>query len=385
MKIVVVGAGASGLIAAINAARDNNEVIILEHTKKLGSKIKVTGNGKCNLSNLSTDETKYNNKEFAKTVLEKVSVKDTIEFFYERGLTVREKDGYLYPMSEQAANVVNVLFNEIQRLKVSIIYDYHIHKIEKDANGFVIIGNDKIKCDKVIIATGGKSAAKTGSDGTGYKLAIELGHRVNKPLPGLAAMICNDSFFKEVSGVRVKAEISIYSKGELLHKEKGELQLTDFGVSGIPAFNCCRHIAFALHKKEDVTCIIDFLPEMSKKDIEKFLKLQIDKGNEELFALNGLLNSKLSCAILKRKEQLGINIVECIKYFKANVVKTKSFDNAQVTCGGVDVSEICPDTMESLLIKDLYFAGEIIDIDGECGGYNLQFAWSSGTIAGKSC
>lgn len=392
MKVVVVGAGAAGMMAAIQAAQNKNEVIIIEHMDRPGKKIKVTGNGKCNLSNYAMDEWKFSNPEFVKEVFEIFSLDDTISFLNEAGLMLRERNGYIYPMSEQAANVVNTLVNRINLLGIKVIYNCDVREIEKNDRGFIVKADKSFICDKVIIACGGKSAAKTGSDGSGYKLAINLGHRVNKPLPGLCGMICKDDIFSKIQGVRAKAKLILYIEGNLTYEESGELQMTDYGVSGIPAFNASRIATLALHKKEDVYIKIDFLPELKKTDVEEFIVTQLKKGNSLINTLKGMLNDKIANAFYEQVNEISTdettkikNVISMIKEYQIKVVKVKSFDQAQVTCGGVNVSEINPKTMESYIVNGLYFAGEILDVDGMCGGYNLQFAWSTGAIAGKSC
>lgn len=393
MKVCVIGAGAAGLMSAIFAAKNGNDVTVLEHTAKAGTKIRATGNGKCNLTNERVSKDKYNHPDFVDKVLNEFSLKDTKDFFYESGLMLRERDGYVYPMSEQAATVVDILLSEVHKLGIQLKTSFVITRIYKEEQQFIINGTENLKCDKLIIATGGKAAPKMGSDGSGYQFAKAFGHKIVKPFPGLTGLVCNDTNCKSFAGVRSKGKIFLNVCGNTVYEEMGEIQFTEYGVSGIPVFNCCGHLRDALHNREKITVAIDFLPNLSKDDLLKFINMQIEKGKSILFAMKGLLNSKIANGIYekinktydkKSKEFIEV-IVNEIKYYEIDVIETRNFEQAQITCGGVKVSEINPATMESLITKGLFFAGEIIDADGLCGGYNLQFAWSTGAIAGKNC
>lgn len=393
MKVCVIGAGAAGLMAAIFAAKNGNNVTILEHTSKVGTKIKVTGNGKCNLTNERVSKDKYNNQEFTEKVLNEFSLKDTKDFFYESGLILRERDGYFYPMSEQAATVVDVLLSEVHKLKIDIKTDFVTKSIYKEKNHFTINGTETLRCDRLIIATGGKAAPKTGTDGSGYKFAMDFGHKIAEPFPGLTGLVCKDNNCRKFTGVRSKGKVFLNVGEKTVFEEKGEIQFTDYGVSGIPVFNCCGYLRNAFQRNEKVTIAIDFLPDMSKSDILKFINTQLDKKKSILFAIKGLLNAKIANGIYekittvydKKSNEFVNAIIDEMKNYEMDVMGTGNFEHAQVTCGGVETSNINPNTMESLIVKGLFFAGEVIDVDGLCGGYNLQFAWSTGAIAGKNC
>lgn len=393
MKVCIIGAGAAGMLAAINAASEKNEVFILEHMSKCGSKIRVSGNGKCNLTNKLVSKEKYNNQDFADIVLNEFSVEDTKKIFYNCGLMLKEKNGYYYPMSEQAASVIDVLQSELYKKNIKLITDFNIKTIHKKEDKFIIEGNEKIIADKLIIATGGMSASKTGSDGSGYDYAKKFGHKIIEPVPGLTGIVCNNKVCKSFAGVRTKASITSYVEGIMVYKETGEVQFTDYGLSGIPIFNCCNYISKSLYQKEDVKIIVDFLPDINVEDIENFIAVQKNNGKSVLYALKGMLPSKIANGVYeiivnkckKDSEDFIPTIIKSIKEFEFDAKETRDFEQAQVTCGGVDLTEINPKTMESKLVENLYFAGEVVDINGLCGGYNLQFAWSSGAIAGKSC
>lgn len=388
MRVVVIGAGAAGLTAAICAAKNGDKVTIIEHENKPGKKIAVTGNGKCNITNSKLSvENYYGDREFIRTVLNRFDCKDTIDFFEEMGVICYEKRGYYYPMSNQAVTVVNHLREYAYNLGVSIKTNNDVKDIRCQGDNFVLDIGIEIPCDKLIIATGGMAAPKTGSDGSGYEFAGKFGHSIVEPKPALTGLVCADSPLKKASGVRVKAKVSIYDSKAA---DIGEVQITDYGISGIPVFNISRMAEYG------TKIIIDFLPEYTYQDVYERIKTlcKIDEKGFISTALNGLFHEKLVTAFLKAakiepatkciditEKQIAL-FCDLIKAFSMIVSKRKGVDYAQVTQGGVSTNEINPNTMESLLQKNLFFAGEIIDVDGRCGGYNLQFAWSTGMIAG---
>lgn len=388
MKVVIIGAGAAGLMAAITAAECGHKVTVIEHENKPGKKINVTGNGKCNITNSAlTPDKYYGNKDFINNVIERFNYKDVLNFFENMGVYCYEKNGFYYPLSNQAVTITNALYNEALSLGVTIKTNNNVKSVTKKDDGFVLdIGID-LFCDKLIIATGGMVAPKTGSDGSGYELAKALGHTIVKPCPALTALVCDEKL-KKASGVRVKAKVQIKDKNI---KDLGELQVTDYGISGIPVFNISRSV----NEKENV--IIDFAPDYTYDEVKILLEKILKRRDKMpvLTALNGLFNEKLAAVFLKEiKLQSNVKctdvidkitmLCDIIKSFEVTVKRKKGFDFSQVTSGGVNTSEINRDTMESLICPNLYFAGEIIDVDGRCGGYNLQFAWSSGYIAGES-
>lgn len=387
MNVVIIGAGAAGLTAAICGAKNGDNVTVIEHESKPGKKIAITGNGKCNITNRNVSSEKYyGDKKFIETILAQFHYKDTLEFFENIGVFCYEKNGCYYPNSSQAVTIVNSLRDYALNLGVAIKTNNSVKKIKKKNCQFVIDIGIPLTCDKLIIAAGGMAAPKTGSDGSGYLLAEQFGHTIIEPRPALTGLICDNSL-KKASGVRVKAKVSI-DNTEIF--DEGELQITDYGISGIPVFNISRMT------ETGTGIIIDFLPDDTYERIsEKIKKIFMVRPKSSVFhALNGLLNEKLSNAILMKMNFNGSTlcenisdedikmIVNIIKGFKITVQKRKGFDFAQVTEGGVCTQEIDPNTMESRICENLYFAGEIIDVDGICGGYNLQFAWSSGYIAG---
>ena len=406
-QVVIIGAGASGMTAAIMAARNGAAVTVLEQNEKPGKKICATGNGKCNFSNLAMPEDAYRgiHPEFVKDVFERFSVKDTVEFFKELGIFPLDRNGYLYPNSDQASSVLDVLRDEVERRKIRVFLNCQIREIRKKKDGFQIVTDQGVKeADAVVLATGSKAAPVTGSDGSGYRLAESLGHSVISPLPALVQLRCAEKHYRQLSGIRTDARVEIYSSAKngswnFEAEDRGEVQLTDYGISGIPVFQVSRYAAVALHNKKNVKAVIDFFPQLDMEETKTMMaerKRRLDGRSAEGF-LTGMLNKKLALALLKLSgiataepveavdQKRFQRLIQVIKQYETVVIATNPYENAQICCGGVDTRQIDPATMESKLVKGLYFAGEIVDVDGICGGYNLQWAWSSGYVAGRSC
>jgi predicted Rossmann fold flavoprotein len=398
--VIIVGGGASGLMAAIMAAREGYKVTILEHKDKLGKKILATGNGKCNYTNLVQEEECYRSEDssFPFQILSCFDVNKTIEFFLNLGIYPKDKKGYLYPYSEQATSVLNVLEMEIKRLKIKVCLSAHVDKIHKKKSKFLIESNNgKYEADKIILATGGCASSNLGSDGSGYGLAKAFGHNIIKPLPALVQLVSDEKYFKTLAGVRCNAFVQLFGNKKLLGEETGEILMANYGVSGIPILQLSRYAARALDRKDKVHLLIDYLPELCRNETKDLLNQRINmnghKNIEEM--LVGLFNNKLAYVLLLQsnipvsKSCSQINdkdidaITNLIKSFSIPISKTQSFEQAQVSSGGVDTREINPKTLESTLVKGLYFTGELIDVDGTCGGYNLQWAWSSGVVAAR--
>ncbi|ROR29319.1 hypothetical protein EDD66_103255 [Mobilisporobacter senegalensis] len=408
--IIVVGGGASGLVAAIAAARAGRKVTILEHKDRIGKKILATGNGKCNYTNLHQEPSCYRGEDpaFAWNVINDFGVEDTITFFKELGIYPKERNGYLYPNSEQASAVLDVLRLELEFLNVEIICNEHVKSIQSiidnkgkpDCKNIFRIKTDSNTYDthKIILATGGMASGDLGSDGSGYLLAKQLGHTIVPVVPALVQLKSKESYFKALAGIRVQSMITLFIDGKQYSKNQGELQLTNYGVSGIPIFEISRYASRALEQRKKVHLIVDFLPGIESDELFRLIEERVSlngyKNVEELFI--GLLNKKLIFVIIKEakidlnKLSIKLNkkeineLVNTIKNFKVSVYEANSFGNAQVSAGGVSTEEVDNHTMESKLVQGLYLVGELLDIDGTCGGYNLQWAWSSGYIAGTN-
>ena len=405
-KIAIIGGGASGLMASITAAENGAEVTIFEHIKP-GKKILSTGNGKCNLTNLDFKVKDYNtgSPHRLEECFKRFGVEDTFTFFKGIGLILREKNGYVYPYSEQATMVLQVLLNRINQLGIKTLTEHVCHVGEADRNKpgkrvwLETEDDKKYYFDSIIIACGSKAAPKTGSDGSGYELTKELGHKLMPVLPSLVQLRCKDAFCNELAGIRTQVCIHILDGRTEITQESGELQLTDYGISGIPVFQLSGLVNRYLYVNKNASLLakIDFMPDMRYDELENFMKQRIILSSNlsvnELFC--GTLNQKLCKVILKRagvKEdmkaknlspQMLSEILYKFKNFTFLISGSNGFEQAQVCCGGVDLNEVT-DNLESIYAPHIYFAGEILDVDGRCGGYNLQWAWTSGYIAGLS-
>lgn len=388
-EICIIGGGAAGLTAAITIARRGKKVTIIESMDKCGKKLSITGNGRCNYYNENQKIEKYhsNNPELIKKIITQENLEKVNVFFNSLGIIPTIKDGYYYPFSKNASTILNALIYEAKRLNVEIINNVKVEKIIK--KDFYIINPDKekIEAKKIIITTGSKAAPKTGSDGSGYDLAMNLGHKIIKPTPSLVSLKGNENYFKKWSGVRTEVILSFEKEGSII-KENGEIQLTDQGISGIVTFNMSNHVT-----KGDIIKInfLPFVKEDKKNWIKKLKKLNYPINE----TLERILNYKLVNVIIKKTKlqtndfnkltdkELN-NLINNLFDFEFKVTELGSFDKAQVCKGGIPLTQININTFESQIVKKLYFAGEIIDINGDCGGYNLTFAWISGIKVGEN-
>ena len=381
IDVAVIGGGASGIMAAIFAARHGKNVCILEKNPRIGKKILATGNGRCNFTNINAKEQDYNS-EFVGPALACFSANKVISFFKELGLLSRvEAEGRVYPLSGQATSVLDVLRLELSRLSVKIITDFDVEKIEKNNAGFVIFSkNEKVEAKKVIVATGGMASPKSGSDGKGYELLKAFGHHTTKLVPSLVQLKTE----KSVGGVRAYGKVTTASG----RCDTGEIQFNNYGISGIPVFGLAKYV------KKGEPVFLDLLPDYTEDEVIEILKSR-PKQTMETYLI-GILNKALGQFLLKEcrisplskmsdtlKEDEIIKIAKKIKSWRFDVTGTMPWDNAQVTAGGIELSEIDPKTMESKLVDNLYITGEVLDIDGPCGGYNLHWAWASGKVAGS--
>jgi len=398
--VAVIGGGAAGMMAAITAAREGVKVTILEHKDRIGKKILSTGNGRCNFTNTFQTPACYrsDNRDFAWNIIQKFNVEKTISFFKELGIYPKDRNGYLYPYSDQAAAILEVLQIEIAKLDICVMTEINVLDIQSVKRGIRVTTDKKtITVDSVILACGSKAAPVTGSDGSGYQLAKLLGHRIVPVLPALVQLRCAEKFYKSISGVRVQGTVEIYADDISLASDTGEIQLTNYGISGIPVFQVSRYAAKAIYQKQSVTAVLNFMPDMNKDEFLSFLQERITlcphKTLDEFFT--GIFPKKL-CELWIRLSRLPKEmrvsdlsgeqlekLVLLIQHLRTHITETNAFEQAQICCGGVDTTEINPDTLESNYVPGIYFAGELLDVDGICGGYNLQWAWSSGFVAGR--
>ncbi|CCQ98230.1 conserved hypothetical protein [[Clostridium] ultunense Esp] len=401
-KVLVVGGGASGMIAGIFARNYGADVTILERNNRIGKKILATGNGRCNYTNVNLSIENYhgNNPKFAYSCLSKFGVDKTLDFFEQLGITPAiEDNGKVFPLSYQSSSVLDVLRFELEELGVEVITDGFVVDIKKDKR-FVLTLEDgrKVYGDRVILATGGNAAPNTGSDGNGYTLAENMGHSIAEIFPGLVQLKLEGNIFKQVDGVKFVGTVGLYNGNQLIKEDSGDILFTNYGISGPPILQLSRTALKCLKDNKDVELKVSIIHRKTEEELYNYLIYRFGfmaKKTIEI-GLIGLINKRLILPILK---ELGINKNKQIAHLSNDEVSrlskiltdwrfkisgSKSFKDAQVTAGGVDTDEIDSSTMESKLVKGLYFAGEIVDIDGDCGGFNLQWAWSSGYVAGRN-
>jgi len=401
--IAVVGGGASGLVSAIFAEGSCDSVCVLEGEERIGKKILITGDGKCNLTNRNLSMEHYHSpdKNFVNKVLSKFSNTDTEKFFHSLGLLTRtEEKGRVYPYSFQASSVLDVLRFAVSERNVEVRTGFKVKNIEKLEDTFEIESekSEKVFAKKVILACGGIAAPFTGSDGSGFRIAEQLGHRIIKPLPALVQLKLESPYLKSITGVRVNAKATLFIEGKVADMLSGEVLFTNFGASGPVILGLSFKAGIALSMKKKVLLNINLLPDLSKEKIEETLSEFFSDHPERTISeiLIGLLNKRLIPAVLRssnidihKKSKLVLReeverIVRTISSFEFEVIGTLSFRDAQSTSGGVSLKEVDSEKMESKLVKNLFFAGEILDCTGDSGGYNLQWAWSTGFIAGTS-
>lgn len=386
MKVAIIGAGPAGLAAAKNISK-MHDVVVFEKNNDAGKKLLLTGSGRCNIGNTNNDLSKYHSsdKELIKKIINDKNLDKVNNFFKEIGLVLKDKNGYLYPYSEKSSSVLSCLKNS---LDVDLRFNTYIENIKRKDDKFIINGE---VFDKVIITTGGLSYPKTGSTGEGFHLAKVFGHKVTNLNPSLMALETNTGLEKEWTGTRCEVNVSSYIDKAKVKEEHGELQLTSFGLSGICIFNLSRDIRLALNEGKTCEVKLNFCPWTD--DLSKYMEENKDKYLTNI--CDGFLDYKLTNLFLKYLKikdkkwcELKIDeknkFIETLTNFKVKIIDTKGYLDAQVTSGGVSLEEINLKTMESKLVKNLYFAGEVLDLDGDCGGYNLTISFITGLVAGDN-
>lgn len=401
-RIIVIGGGASGLMAGIVAARNGAEVKIIEQMNRVGKKILATGNGRCNLTNENMIIERFHGKntKFASGPLADFDVEQTVQFFEELGISCKvEEGGKVYPASDQASSVLDVLRYEVEKLGIEEICEAGVKSIHPGKKGFSVVLRDgqEFKCDRVIVAAGGKASPNLGSNGSGYNLVIPHGHKLIEPFPALVQLKLNKHFLKSIKGVRLIVKASICRDDSILRDEFGEVLFTDYGISGPAIFQLSRRAGEELQSGRNPWVKIDMYPGKSIDEVQNMLGTRFGYNPQKPldFSFIGLLNKRLINVVLKEAgiedihkpcgsttQEERRNIASILKEWKMEVTGTQSWSEAQVTAGGIDVKDVNPKNMESKLVSGLYFSGEILDIDGDCGGFNLQWAWSSGYLAG---
>lgn len=430
--VAVVGGGAAGMTAAIAAVRTGARVALLERGERLGKKLLMTGNGKCNLGNLDLQPSYYysDNMAMVASVLERFGTEEAIAFFASLGLMVREKRGYLYPVSEQAAMVLDVLRYSLEREGVTVLSQAYVQDIApcidsslpgnaaKDTQsrklgggviprGYLLRAQDgkELWARRVILACGGKASPATGSDGSGYLLAQGLGHQVIPPVPSLVQLHCGEKYCRALAGVRAEGTVRVYSAGKrkpdyiqnCVCQEMGEIQFTEYGISGIPVFQLSGAVNQMMAQGEILRAELDLFPGYGEADYEQLCRQRLEnlQGRTVETFFTGMLHKKIMNVCIRqaglspeqeassadrRKLRQVFALFRCLPF---SITGSHPFESAQVCRGGVSMCEV-DEQMQSSCSPGLYLAGELLNVDGRCGGYNLQWAWASGYLAGEA-
>ena len=383
MKVLVIGGGASGLTAALTASEDpHSDVHLAERQARVARKLLATGNGRCNLTNKNMQPEIFRGEhpEIVQSVLKQFSMEDTLEFFGQIGVAFVDRNGWVYPRSNQAKCIPELMVQKAHSLKVKIKTREKVKDIYKENGRWKVRTEGWIyECDRVILANGSSASQVPGSDGSGYAIAENLGHRIIRPLPALTGLRCRGTAFSAWAGVRTEGEVTLLLDGKPFCKERGELQLTDYGISGIPVFQLSRYAVRALAEGKIAELSVNFFPEYTTEELTKLLdkRRELCPYQSAAELLVGLLPDKLIRAFRKQKD-----LIQTLTSYRLTVKESTGLEQAQVCSGGVDTTQVNTETLESHIHKGIYFAGELLDIDGPCGGYNLQWAWSSGAVAG---
>lgn len=415
-NVAIIGAGPAGMSAAIVAARGGAKVTVFERNEIPGKKLLLTGNGRCNFTNVDIHEDYFSFVEGseASKVLGSMSTQEVCNFFMDMGVLSVERKGGFYPFTGQAQTIQTAMLQAMDRLGIEIKLNTCVRKADirnksekscgaesisdKSGKNVFIIHTDEgeYEFDRVILACGGKAAPKTGSDGFGYRLARGFGHTVSRTYPVLVQLISDAPDLKMLAGVRCQADVTAMVNGKKVAADYGELQLTDYGLSGIPVFNISRFLSKEIEEGENCEVLVDFIPQISEASMEAFIAKRINdlKGYSVKEFIAGLVHGKLADYFIKTYKLNPEDIVlpedkdkmtaflSAMKAWKFTITGHKGFEHAQVTKGGVLLDEI-DENMQSKLVKGLFFAGEMTDVDADCGGYNLHWAWASGKRAGE--
>ena len=396
MRIGIIGGGASGMAAALSAARNqNNQVVLLERQARLGRKLSATGNGRCNLTNLHAMEGGYHGEDpdFIRPAMEAYSVENTLQWFENLGLyTVAEDSGRVYPYSDQANSVVDVLRFSLEQENIEVKTGFEAEKVRKTPEGFTVSNGEQTLCfDRLIIACGGLAGTKLGGGMFGYRFLRGFGHRCTKLRPTLVQIRTDWPGITGLKGVRANCRATVKRDGQVFSQSLGEIQFTETGLSGPVMFEISRDVC---QGKGCWTCSLDLLPELSLEALEQMLKKRRESHLPASELLTGILHNRLGRVVVQNADLTLTQPISALteaeishlagicKDFTVSLKEPLGMDSAQVTAGGVETGEFDPQTLQSRLVPGLYACGEVLDIDGDCGGYNLQWAWSSGRLAG---
>ena len=402
MNVAIIGGGASGLVCAIEAARRGHQVCVFEKNAKLGRKILATGNGQCNISNLHLNPSRYHGEfpQFVTSILKRFDALTCKAYFRSLGLEMREgEEGRLYPMSHQASSVVDILVHEGRSLGVQFLCENEVEQIAQKGEQFSLHVKEAHRLfDACVIASGSLAYPNLGSSGSGYVFAKRLGHTVIEPYPTLVQLLSDEAHLSLANGVKVEAGVELFVGGTKKQWVQGDVLFTTYGLSGSAILDISRTASRACVENEPAWVVLDMLPKLSKEAVQSLLQKRLAyAGNKSLILwLEGIIPKKLalflihvnklehltSASLLSPKELKKLSF--SLKALRLHVKGTKGFESAEVSAGGVDVRELDEKTLMSKKVKNLYFCGEVLDIDGDCGGFNLHFAWGSGYVVGQS-
>lgn len=399
-RIIVVGGGAAGMLAAIVAKRQGSIVTLLERNDRVGKKLLATGNGRCNYTNLNLSLNNYHgrNTSFAEFALTEFNVDNTISFFENMGITPADEDnGKVFPLSFQASSMLDVLRYELEYQGVELITDAYVIDIYKK-NKFTVKLRDgrTFTSDKIIMATGGMAMPASGSDGNGYSILKKLSHTTTDVFPGLVQLKLEGNIFKQVNGVKLVGTAGVYHNNNLIVQDRGDILFTDYGISGPPILQISRKAIEYINSGKVVELRISIIDTKTTEELYEYLIIRFKKlwMKDLEKSLVGLINKKMILPIIKelnldKTENVGsmnnddiFKIAELLTTWSFKIIGNKGWGQAQITAGGINTNEVNNKTMESKIVEGLYIVGELLDIDGDCGGFNLQWAWSSGYIAG---
>jgi len=400
-SIAIIGGGASGLAAAVSAAGAlrGDSVCVLERMDRVGKKLLATGNGRCNLSNMNLKIINYHGSDLsaAEVILNGFAPVDAIKFFYDAGLLCKvEDDGKIYPYCYQASAVLDALRNTIADAGVRTVVGFEAAKLEARGGGYAITARsgEEVTASKVIVAAGGLSYPSLGGSGSGMRLLKSLGHAVTPVAPALAQLTADDRAVKALAGIKFFGTLGVVSGGETIDRQTGEILFTDYGLSGIPALEASKY----LYLRGGVSFYLDFMPDYSEEEIVSMLRERMRSRSDKTleYFLSGLINKKIGFVLLKRtyggvlsrpvsslSDGDVIKLSRLIKTYSIEVTGARGWNGAQVTAGGVPLSEFT-ERLESKYANGVYAAGEVLDVFGDCGGYNLHWAWASGRAAGTA-
>lgn len=396
MNVCVIGGGAAGMLAALTAAENGHRVLLLERQSRVGRKLLATGNGRCNLSNYHVSPAHYHGRAgFCDFALSQFDVGETLQYFASLGLlTVSEASGRIYPMSNMAGSVLDVLRYALERPEIDLQTGQTVTTVRKTPEGFSVkTETDTFSARRLILAAGGAAGSKVGGGMDGYRLAKSLGHHRTALYPSLVQLKTDPTYPRALKGVKAQCGISICRGSQVLARNSGEVLFTEYGVSGPAIFDLSRSVSAG---GSDLTCLLNFFPDWEEAEVLHWLSQRqaAMAAHEASTLLTGSCHTRLGQMICKsagftNQRAAGLTrddlrrIARQATHFALPITGTCGFDQAQVTAGGLDTSEFDPRTLQSRLVPGLYACGELLDIDGDCGGYNLQWAWSSGRLAGK--